>query len=304
MLYRIENEQLLPIPEREACLEEYKPAIGVYTPAEFQGLSDFFSVSTKMMQQWKTGPSSWYESGEQVNYFSLSLSPYDPGDDPTHHALMVYRHDLLLLVCEDTEKILDLLHPLPAGNIPDSGPVLLRLLEHLVVNDHGLLEMIEEDISDLENSLLLGKRDNVEEIITLRKQLLGWKRYYEGMLWILDDIQENENGLLDDTTIRQFHIHSNRVDRLFHSVLNLRDYVTQVRESYQAEMDLRLNNIMKIFTVITAVFLPLTLLVGWYGMNLKMPEYNWTFGYPFVAGLSIVILATCVIFFLRNKWFR
>ncbi len=41
MLYRIENEQLLPIPEREACLEEYKPAIGVYTPAEFQGLSDF-----------------------------------------------------------------------------------------------------------------------------------------------------------------------------------------------------------------------------------------------------------------------
>ncbi len=257
-----------------------------------------------MMQQWKTGPSSWYESGEQVNYFSLSLSPYDPGDDPTHHALMVYRHDLLLLVCEDTEKILDLLHPLPAGNIPDSGPVLLRLLEHLVVNDHGLLEMIEEDISDLENSLLLGKRDNVEEIITLRKQLLGWKRYYEGMLWILDDIQENENGLLDDTTIRQFHIHSNRVDRLFHSVLNLRDYVTQVRESYQAEMDLRLNNIMKIFTVITAVFLPLTLLVGWYGMNLKMPEYNWTFGYPFVAGLSIVILATCVIFFLRNKWFR
>ena len=71
-------------------------------------------------------------------------------------------------------------------------------------------------------------------------------------------------------------------------VLNLRDYVTQVREAYQAQIDINLNKVMKIFTVITSIFLPLTLIVGWYGMNLKMPEYSWVYGYPFVIGLIVV----------------
>ena len=63
-----------------------------------------------------------------------------------------------------------------------------------------------------------------------------------------------------------------------HSVLNLRDYLSQVREAYQSQIDINLNNVMKIFTVITAIFLPLSLIAGWYGMNFNMPEYQSPYG--------------------------
>jgi magnesium transporter len=59
---------------------------------------------------------------------------------------------------------------------------------------------------------------------------------------------------------------------------------------------------MRIFTVITGVFLPLTLIVGWYGMNLQMPEYTWKYGYLFVIGLSVLVAVACIVLFRRRKW--
>jgi magnesium transporter len=60
---------------------------------------------------------------------------------------------------------------------------------------------------------------------------------------------------------------------------------------------------MKLFTVVTVIFMPLTLIVGWYGMNLKMPEFSWHFGYLFVIGLSLCTLLVSLMFFKRKKWF-
>ena len=68
-------------------------------------------------------------------------------------------------------------------------------------------------------------------------------------------------------------------------------------------MDIEQNEIMKIFTVLSAVFLPLTLIAGWYGMNFSMPEYGWALGYPMVIVLSIAVCTACILFFRRKKWF-
>ncbi|HAN21653.1 MAG TPA: hypothetical protein DCP51_08290 [Clostridiales bacterium] len=60
---------------------------------------------------------------------------------------------------------------------------------------------------------------------------------------------------------------------------------------------------MKIFTVVTSIFMPLTLLVGLYGMNLQMPEFSWQYGYLFVIILNILVSAFCIIYLKRKKWF-
>lgn len=81
------------------------------------------------------------------------------------------------------------------------------------------------------------------------------------------------------------------------------DNVTQIREAYDAQVDISLNKIMKVFTVITVVFAPLTVIVGWYGMNFDiMPELRWRYGYLYVLGLSLLSIITCLIFFKRKKW--
>lgn len=80
------------------------------------------------------------------------------------------------------------------------------------------------------------------------------------------------------------------------------EYLDQIRQSYEAQVDIEQNSLMKFFTVVTSIFLPLTLIAGWYGMNLMMPEFKWPYGYPFVIALSVAIVAFMIWLFRQNKW--
>lgn len=157
---------------------------------------------------------------------------------------------------------------------------------------------------ELEQALITSQKKNfVSEIIHLRKRLMLMKRYYEQFLNLLDVVIENENHIFDGKTLRSFKILSRRMERSYQNVLNLREAVTQIRESYEAEVDISLNTTMKVFTVVTTIFLPLTLIAGWYGMNFQMPEYGWEHGYLMVILLSVAFIAIGIAFFKKNKWF-
>ncbi len=72
---------------------------------------------------------------------------------------------------------------------------------------------------------------------------------------------------------------------------------------YKMRLDMRTNHIMTVLTVVTAIFAPLTLIAGWYGMNFaNMPELTWKWGYPLVFVLCLVIAVVCLVFFKRKKW--
>jgi len=242
-----------------------------------------------------------------IGYDFISLEVPNPERFVKHlgKAYIYLNKNILLFILEDApfaEKIL--LQMSESGDFRGSGHLLNHFFEKLISEDSGKIDNIEQEISDLENSILDSKgRDYVKKIALLRRQLLLYKRYYEQLLNVLDELLENENELLTSTALRYFKIFDNKVDRRYHTIINLRDYVTQVREAYQAEVDIGLNNIMKIFTVLTAIFLPLTLLVGWYGMNLKMPEFTWNYAYPMVIGIAVLIVLFCLTYFKKNKWF-
>ena len=87
------------------------------------------------------------------------------------------------------------------------------------------------------------------------------------------------------------------------TVTALRDYAAQIRDLYQAQLDVKQNRIMTLLTVVTTIFMPLTLIVGWYGMNFRyMPELEWRYAYPVVAGVSVLIVIGSLIFFKAKKW--
>ena len=94
-----------------------------------------------------------------------------------------------------------------------------------------------------------------------------------------------------------------KIGRLHQEAGMLREYSTQVREVYQAQIEIRQNKIMKSLTIVTAIFLPLTLIAGWYGMNFAMPELQWAFGYPAVAVLCAAVAAFCLWFFKKKHYF-
>jgi len=204
----------------------------------------------------------------------------------------------------DNKRCIELISDIDAKL--DNQSQLLLFFHALTADDVYQLEKTEDRITDLEDKLITETRPNPENsaiIIAMRRELLKMKRYYEQLDLISGDLADNTNMALTDDNQKKFISLDRRMDYLLDSVRHLREYITQVREAYQAQVDIEQNQTMKVFTVITAIFLPLTLIVGWYGMNLQMPEYSWSFGYPLVIILSVVVCAACIIIFKRKKWF-
>lgn len=181
--------------------------------------------------------------------------------------------------------------------------ILYNLIDRMTSKDYKMLSNLESEISGVEEDVLQGKiKDYIKDIVLLKNKLLFLKKHYEPLLEAIEDLTENENQILDEKSIAYFTILFNRIERLNMKVGNLRDYVTQIRESYQSQLDINLNNTMKLFTVLTAVFSPLTLIVGWYGMNFPtMPEFHWQYGYIFVILLSLSVLSICLWIFKKKK---
>ena len=136
----------------------------------------------------------------------------------------------------------------------------------------------------------------------LENEILKLRRYYDQLETIFECICDNDNELVSERSLRYFEILKSRSVKLVSQLTSLREYIMQVRESYQAQIGIEQNELMKVFTMVTSIFLPLTLIAGWYGMNVQMPEFGWKYGYPFVAGLSAVVCIVWLIVFKKKKW--
>ena len=209
-----------------------------------------------------------------------------------------------LIYASDSEKCMS--HARAADDKEPPFAQLGSFFLHLTADDIYGLEDYENRITDLEDRMLtstLVRKESTGAIIALRRELLKVKRYYEQLGFIAGELAENKDDLFPPEAQKRFAYFQRRMERILLSITGLREYITQIREAYQAQMDIEQNNTMRLFTVITAIFLPLTLIVGWYGMNLKMPEFAWEHGYLFVIALSIVTLVLCILLFKRKKWF-
>jgi magnesium transporter len=137
----------------------------------------------------------------------------------------------------------------------------------------------------------------------IRGNLLDLRVHYEQLIDLAQELQENENGFFREENLRYFNMFTERVIRLQATVTGQREYVTQLRDLIQSQLDERQNRIMTVLTVITSIFLPLSLIAGWYGMNFRyMPELDWRWSYPVVLVVSVLIVVFCLVLFKKKKW--
>ncbi|KMT21857.1 CorA family divalent cation transporter [Clostridium cylindrosporum] len=304
MLYKINGSSSEAI-ELNQFKDKDSNYIGVFTTKKLEKVFQKFSIRKSIIDEFKVSKQGKFESHEGFDLIFLNVINKNDVTIFKNRILIYLDKGKMLLFCDD-EKILGII----TEYITESDEeitlekTLYYILKQLTLYDSDILGDIEERISSLEDELLEGgSEDYIKEIIVIRRKIMILKSYYEQFYTVLDGLQENENNLLSKNILRYFKIFSNRIDRLSQKTLNLREYITQVREAYQAQVDISLNKIMKIFTVITAIFLPLSLIAAWYGMNLKMPEFNWVYGYPFVIILSLVVVGVSIIYFKKQKWF-
>ena len=189
-------------------------------------------------------------------------------------------------------------------NFPGLERFIYDFLETIVANDQAVLENIDKELDTLESDILAGTKSNPSvRISRIRSDLRDMRIHYEQLLDLSQELEENENNFFKKNNIRYFHMFSQRVSRLHDMANSLREYSIQIRELYQSQLDIRQNHIMTLLTVLTSIFMPLTLITGWYGMNFKyMPELEMKFAYPAVVVLSLIIVIISLIFFRKKKW--
>ena len=176
--------------------------------------------------------------------------------------------------------------------------VFSSILLSLIKNDSDFLSLMEKEAEETEEKILEDRDTNFFPLLTKRKRVVSkFEAFYLDMLSILDeleDIEEIPNNTLKQK-ISRLEVYSGRISQI----------ISEIRsegESLQLDKE---NKTMEFLTVITTIFLPLTLLTGWYGMNWKgMKELDWKWGYIAFICVSIVIVAFEIIYFFKRGYFK
>ena len=188
--------------------------------------------------------------------------------------------------------------------IPSLERFIYDFLEQIVIRDQLILEKFDKELDEIESALLEGDdKDPSLRVSNIRSNLRDLRIHYEQLLDLSQELEENENDFFNEDNTRYFHLFSQRVSRLHDITNSLREYSLQIRDLFKSQLDVKQNHIMALLTVITSIFMPLTLIAGWYGMNFRyMPELEYKIAYPIVIAVSIIIVIISLIFFKKKKW--
>ena len=182
---------------------------------------------------------------------------------------------------------------------------LYDFLEQIIFHDREMLEGYDHTLDELEDRILDGNTEGVlEQIADIRNDLRDLKIHYTQLIDVCQEFEENENHFFKAENERYFHLVAQRIERLLEMLLTLVDFTIQLREFCQSKIDEKQNRNLAFLTIISSIFMPLTLIAGWYGMNFKyMPELDKVWAYPLVFVVSVMIVVVCIVFFKKNKWF-
>ena len=177
--------------------------------------------------------------------------------------------------------------------------------DRLITSQSKCVSTLRRNIDAMEKQLLskTDMRDFNLELFKLKQDLSELYNGYDRLLDLLSLFVNDEEGSLEINDAGRIGQLCERAGRLKDSVKMLCDSVVHLRDAYQSSIDLRLNQIMKIFTVFTVIFSPLSFITGWYGMNFKyMPELSSRFGYIGVGIVVVCVAAVLLAWFKHKRW--
>ncbi|MGN0328745.1 MAG: CorA family divalent cation transporter [Lachnospira sp.] len=182
--------------------------------------------------------------------------------------------------------------------------VLLQILEQMIEDDILYLSHLEKEMEIMEEGLLHEIPEKFFSKLTKYRQKFSEFNAYYAELTAIGDLIQSHDLISNYDNTELWNRFTLRTERLQNHVNLLRENVLQLRELYQSQQDAKQNKIMCMLTVVTTLFLPLTLLTGWYGMNFAyMPELQWKYGYITVIAIAVVIVILEIMYFKKKKFF-
>jgi magnesium transporter len=193
-----------------------------------------------------------------------------------------------------------------AGKTRKNGSdYLLYALMDLVVDNYFLiLEQMSENIERLEDSIINAtKQESMTEIYSLRRELMLMRKVIFPLREMISNLIREEAPLITPNTVLYLRDVHDHVSQVIESIDSYRELVASLMDLYLSQVGNRMNNVMKVLTVISVVFMPLTFIAGIYGMNFdNIPELHWHNGYYYVWVFMIFLVMGMLIYFKKKDW--
>lgn len=251
-----------------------------------------------------------YTTKAEVNYDSLTGSfsiPHrdDLSGEDSKFAFVLDEKGIVFI--DDSGKASELIESIikvKKWKFPSLERFIYDFLDQIVIDDLRLMEKYERELDRMEKKMMEGDDDFPSvRLNDIRSDIRDLRIHYEQLMDLGQELEENENNFFKLENLRYFRLFLNRMARLHDTSTSLREYTMQLRDQYKAHLDIKQNRIMTVLTVVTTIFMPLTLIVGWYGMNFRyMPELEWKWGYPVIIAVSLLIAVSSLLFFKKKKW--
>ncbi|MDO4194391.1 MAG: CorA family divalent cation transporter [Erysipelotrichaceae bacterium] len=278
----------------------------IVTPDEYRSLTDVFHMGIDIEMDLK----QIRETKAVVNYDSLTgtfnIPDHDNYSGQKKQLAFALDERGIVFVDEDdyAESVIRNIQASKKWKLPSLERLLYDFLEETIKNDMSLLEMLEENLSGIENGIMCGDIEEYPiQLNDIRYELLDLQKHYEHLIDLSQELEENENEFFYEDNLRYFKLFTERVNRLQDTVIQLREFIVQLRDLVSEQLSIRQNKIVTLLTVITTIFMPLTLIVGWYGMNfIYMPELRSPYGYPGVIFVSVLIVVILLYWFKKKRW--
>jgi len=178
------------------------------------------------------------------------------------------------------------------------------LIDTIVDRYFIILEGLGEKINDIEEELVANPTSRMLQTIhNLKTEMIFLRRSIWPLREIVSSLERAESALIKETTAVYLKDVYDHTIQVMDTIETFRDMISGMVDIYFSSVSTRMNAVMKVLTIMAAIFIPLTLIAGIYGMNFKyMPELEWPWGYPTVLFIMVVIGVSMLVYFRKKRW--
>ncbi|OGP69386.1 MAG: magnesium and cobalt transport protein CorA [Deltaproteobacteria bacterium RBG_13_60_28] len=301
----------------ECLLLQDKPGVtwikvdGVHAVENLQKLGECYHLHPLILEDiLNTDQRPKIEDFDDYIYIVLRLINYNQDKEVTSEqiSLILGRNFVISLQESDGAVFAPILERLRTskGRIRKSGAdyLVYTLMDIIVDNYFVVLEKFGEALEYLEEEVVTKpSTQTLQDIHRFKYDMIMLRKSVWPLREVIGRLERRESDLIQEATGIYFKDVYDHTIVAIDNIETYRDILSGMLDIYLSSISNRLNEIMKVLTIIATIFMPLTFLAGVYGMNFKhMPELEWTWGYPASLGLMLGISLTMLFFFRRKRW--
>ncbi len=284
---------------------------GLHHVQNLQKLGDCFSLHPLVLEDiLNTNQRPKIEDYGDYLYLVLKILNYraDENELNSDQLSLIVGRNFVISLHENDEALFNSIRERlkSKGRIRRAGADYLAysLMDLVVDQYYVILEQLGETIEDLEEELVSHPlSQTLHQIHQLKRTMIILRRSVWPLREVLSQLERRESPLIQESTALYFKDVYDHIIQVIDTIETFRDMLSGMLDVYLSSVSNRLNEVMKVLTIIATIFIPLTFIAGVYGMNFEnMPELKWRWGYFIIMGLMALIAGVMLVFFKKRKW--